>query len=242
MKKKSIILILSIIFVGLVIYFGIKGTMMLLYKDAFINVNNDIIENYNFPINITTNTYLTGNNIRYEQLSYRNVYSDFIECSKGLNYKMFCLNYKPNNYTSDASIVIGVYKNYIDDTFLKNNNMDKRYYKAKETVFNNSIKTPENLYNYIFKNYKNKVNILSSIKDFQNSYFVKNVFKNIENYSFLSGDLKGFYYKKNENQFNVELWNKEDLYYIYFANGNKKDYFNQTSVLKFLEYIIFVNN
>lgn len=248
-SKKIIILVVSIVVLFLIIIGGYVGYKFYLVNKFEAEVNYDSLSylRSNDDINIMVrtsldDTYSTYNNLNFvlpdnfEKINIENNNQDIYQTDR------YYLNYEnKNNY--DASISISKYKNIYngimnDDMIVFNESFKNADYASileREEIYNN-----QELFDEIFDEYGEKVNIFDSSDDIKFNYLAHNIYNILigdYNIKLIDGDLDGYMYLHNNKIYEVHILKGNQSFVISF-NNNNTNYFNEVNVRDFLTKII----
>lgn len=235
MKKK--IIIVSILIVALISYFGYKLYVINYYKGEskiediygvqedtiIINTNNNIVSN----TKIGTMTFIWPKG--FAKADESGVY--FLGPKKiGTESAEFKASF---NYGKVSS----KYYNYI--TTGAGEKIDSN--DAKELFNKYNIKNEVDLQKFGLKLKNNKNNIFSSTSRIKMEYIITNNMPTSEKIWFIDGDIKGYLLLATNNQRDFYVANIEyenDIYYFWFVNGTEK-HFTIENITRFLNNIQF---
>lgn len=248
-SKKIIILVVSIVVLFLVIVGGYIGYKFYLVNkfESEVNYNSLSYLRSNDDINIMVrtsldDTYSTYNNLNFvlpdnfEKINAENNNQDIYQTER------YYLNYENEN-RYDASISISTYENIYngimnDDMIVFNESFKNADYASileREEIYNN-----QELFEEIFDEYGEKVNIFDSSDDIKFNYLAHNIYNILigdYNIKLINGDLDGYMYLHNNKIYEVHILKGNQSFVISF-NNNNTNYFNEVNVRDFLTKII----
>lgn len=248
-SKKIIILVVSIVVLFLIIIGGYIGYKFYLVNKFEAEVNYDSLSylRSNDDINIMVrtsldDTYSTYNNLNFvlpdnfEKINAENNNQDIYQTDR------YYLNYENEN-SYDASISISTYENIYDG--IMNNDMvvfgesfknaDYASILEREEIYNN-----QELFEEIFDEYGEKVNIFDSSDEIKFNYLAHLIYNTLMgdyNIKLIDGDLEGYMYLYNNKIYEVHILKGNQSFVISF-NNNNTNYFNEVNVRDFLTKII----
>lgn len=248
-SKKIIILVVSIVVLFLIIIGGYIGYKFYLVNKFEAEVNYDSLSylRSNDDINIMVrtsldDTYSTYNNLNFvlpdnfEKINAENNNQDIYQTER------YYLNYENEN-SYDASISISTYENIYDGIMNDDmvvfgesfKNADYASILEREEIYNN-----QELFDEIFDEYGEKVNIFDSSDEIKFNYLAHNIYNILigdYNIKLIDGDLDGYMYLHNNKIYEVHILKGNQSFVISF-NNNNTNYFNEVNVRDFLTKII----
>lgn len=248
-SKKIIILVVSIVVLFLIIIGGYIGYKFYLVNkfESEVNYNSLSYLRSNDDINIMVrtsldDTYSTYNNLNFvlpdnfEKINIENNNQDIYQTDR------YYLNYENEN-RYDASISISTYENIYDGIMNDDmvvfgesfKNADYASILEREEIYNN-----QELFEEIFDEYGEKVNIFDSSDEIKFNYLAHNIYNILigdYNIKLIDGDLDGYMYLHNNKIYEVHILKGNQSFVISF-NNNNTNYFNEVNVRDFLTKII----
>lgn len=212
MKKKGIIILLVAIVVVLVIYFGIKGTLLYTYNKTIIADDTDLISlkesiNQNKVQNITHVTSEDGYIYNVLDNSFTIFFAEEMELrSIGDDTDLFV--------NSEGKVILTVQegsplKNSFTEDFLK-------------ILDDENLSSDVEIISFLLNNYNKELNLFSSVNTLLNSACINvtlNMYSNsADSIETISGDYDGYILNVNDNIL-VVLINESDYYELTFYDA-----------------------
>ena len=227
--KKSLKIILIVVVSLLIVYFVIKGILLITYNnsviedDAYLVSLKESFDN-NEQMNVTTTNLENGEYYTLDDINFINLNMEVETISDEVNL------------LSNSETIISI--NVSDSNLVDQAKGDDHYF-LNNLLEDENITTDYELLEFIVNNYNKDVNILSSIKTLREATEINTETKIIMNSSTnimdITGSLDGYVLVMNDGVIMASLTNNDKYYNITFYD------YNLTEVNEFLNTIYFTN-
>ena len=227
--KKSLKIILIVVVSLLIVYFVIKGILLITYNnsviedDAYLVSLKETLAN-NEQMNVTTTNLENDEYYTFDDINFINLNMEVETISDEVNL------------LSNSETIISI--NVSDSNLVDQAKGDDHYF-LNNLLEDENITTDYELLEFIVNNYNKDVNILSSIKTLREATEINTETKIIMNSSTnimdITGSLDGYVLVMNDGVIMASLTNNDKYYDITFYD------YNLTEVNEFLNTIYFTN-
>ena len=227
--KKSLKIILIVVVSLLIVYFVIKGILLITYNnsviedDAYLVSLKESFDN-NEQMNVTTTNLENGEYYTLDDINFINLNMEVETISDEVNL------------LSNSETIISI--NVSDSNLVDQAKGDDHYF-LNNLLEDENITTDYELLEFIVNNYNKDVNILSSIKTLREATEINTETKIIMNSSTnimdITGSLDGYVLVMNDGVIMASLTNNDKYYDITFYD------YNLTEVNEFLNSVYFTN-
>lgn len=227
--KKSLKIILIVVVSLLIVYFVIKGILLITYNnsviedDAYLVSLKETLAN-NEQMNVTTTNLENDEYYTFDDINFINLNMEVETISDEVNLLE----------NGETTISINMSESNLVDQVKGEN-----HYFLNNLLEDENITTDYELLKFIVNNYNKDVNILSSIKTLREAIEINTETKIIMNSSTnimdITGSLDGYVLVMNDGVIMASLTNNDKYYNITFYD------YNLTEVNEFLNTIYFTN-
>ncbi len=231
---KKLILIISIIIILLVIYFGYKGFNLYYYNTNSINIKD--FETYVKQFNISNTITLKHKDIQdndyfqYQNIKIRNDFKDFKQLESSTSTDTFSpqLVLKDENNNTSRAFWMGTTDTYVylletdktlfgaEDRRITNTNLTKI---LKKNNINNDIE----LFNYLSSQKNIKNNIFTSVKKMKENYtiwfMISVIMPTMNNITLINGDYEGYIFNVKDSIKEVSILKNNKRYTFVFIDN-----------------------